>query len=192
MKTKELIKEIKGVFLPPKKTYYFGKTAYGSPYFYPRNFLSTIIAVRKLRLKTEEEKVKIPKSLLDKPGNKFSNYPIYQRTKMTILNIFGTYFLLSIGFPIMVSSNTLGWKDKFNTPRFEFAPSFHIYFFGLQFSIFWNSPDGNNDRYYEMILHWLYYADKDIKKAEETWGWVDFNTKKSTWDNNFLQNQNNS
>jgi hypothetical protein len=37
-----------------------------------------------------------------------------------------------------------------------------------------------------MILHYLYYADKDIKKAEKTWGWIDYDTKLSTWDKKYL------
>ena len=55
MKIKELLKEIKGVFKPPKKKYYFGRLAFGIPYFYPCNFHSTILSVRKLKPRTEEE-----------------------------------------------------------------------------------------------------------------------------------------
>ncbi|MCK9416613.1 hypothetical protein M0Q97_08160 [Candidatus Dojkabacteria bacterium] len=73
-----------------------------------------------------------------------------------------------------------------NSPRYEWQPSFQIYFFKWQFCIFWDSPDGDNDNYYEMILWYLEYSKKDIKKAEETWDWVDSDTKKSTWNNDYL------
>ena len=49
MKLSELLKEIKGVFIPPKKSYYLGKLKHGTPYFYPMGFVSTIIYIRKLK-----------------------------------------------------------------------------------------------------------------------------------------------
>ena len=55
MKLKELKKEIKGVFKPPKKRYYLGKLYYGTPYFYPINFNSTIVKIRKLKLRNDDE-----------------------------------------------------------------------------------------------------------------------------------------
>jgi len=36
-----------------------------------------------------------------------------------------------------------------------------------------------------MIL-WYFNNEKDLKKSEETWGWKDGKTKKSTWDKDFL------
>jgi hypothetical protein len=95
------------------------------------------------------------------------------------------------GIPYYISkwgihSVDLGWKDKFNSPRFECVPSFHICLFGLQFCIWWRSPDGNDDDYYEMILWWLMYCNEDIVKAENTWSWIDCKTNKSTWNRNYL------
>ena len=55
MKLSQLIKETKGVFKPPVKKYYLGKLVYGTPYFWPINFNSTIISFRKLEEKTQEE-----------------------------------------------------------------------------------------------------------------------------------------
>jgi hypothetical protein len=125
MKTKQLLQEIKGVFKPPKKRYYFGKLQHGSPYYTPT-----------------------PKVCMEHVG--------------------------------------LGWKDKYFVPIMEWAPQFHIRFFNLQFVIWWEAPDGNSDLYYEMILWWLNYSNKDIVKAEKTWGWTDYNTKKSTWNKDYL------
>ena len=191
MKFKELNKEIKGVFKPAEMTTYFGKLKHGSPYFYPRNYNPTIISVRKLKLHTdkevEEKNVKYPYNK-NKPGHKFSNYPMVRRKKNWIKKIFGNYYYIALGSPISIKSNTLGWKDKYNSPRFEWMPGFYIYFFGLQYCAWMRAPRigdeeyVNNDKYYEMVLWYLHYSDKDIKKAEETWGWVDSNTKKSTWE----------
>lgn len=41
--------------------------------------------------------------------------------------------------------------------------------------------------YWEQWL-WIYtYCDGDIDKARETWGWIDFETNKSTWNENFIK-----
>jgi len=164
MKIKEL-EEIKGIFKPPKKEYYFGKVRHGTPYMYPRNYCGSIIKIRK-----------------EKPiFNRLNNFKL------------GKYFIF-YGYPIIISKVQLGWKDKFNSPRYEWSPQFHIFMFGLQFAMWWNAPspaghsDYNNDRYYEMILHYLYYSDKDIKKAKDTWGWVEFDSKQSTWNKDYLIN----
>lgn len=152
------IKDIKGVFKPPKKRYYIGKLKYGNPYFYPWNFNYQILTIRKEK-------------------------PKYLRCKH--FNVFG--YSISYGYPIYVTCNGLGWKDKFNSPRFEWSPTFQIYFFKWQFCIFWNAPDGNNDRYYEMVLWYLYYCDKNIIKSEKNWGWTDYKTGESTWNkSNYL------
>ena len=158
MKFKEL-DEIKGIFKPPKKVYYFGKVRYGTPYMYPRNYCGSIIQIRK-----------------EKPRfNRLNHFKL------------GKYFIF-YGYPIIISKVQLGWKDKFNSPRYEWSPQFHIFMFGLQFTMWWSAPDNDNDRYYEMILHYLYYTDnKDIKKAKETWGWVN-SAKQSTWNKDYLIN----
>lgn len=157
MKIREIIKQTSGVFKKPVRRYYFGKTVYGSPYFYPWNFNSTILTIRKEK-------------------------PKFLRCKY--FKLFG--YEVSYGWPISFKSTGLGWKDKWESPRFEWCPSYMIFFFRWQFCIFWNAPDGKDDKYYEMILRYLKYANKDIKKAEEDWGWVDYDTKKSTWNKDYL------
>jgi hypothetical protein len=109
------------------------------------------------------------------------------RSKNWITKIFGNYYWIQIGYPIMFHQVHLGWKWKYEDVRFEWSPSIQLYFFKWQFVILWNAPDGDNDLYYEMILHWLYKADKDIDKAKETWGWIDVQTKKSTWNDDYLE-----
>jgi hypothetical protein len=159
MTRKKLFKDIKNVFKLPKKEYYFGKLWYGSPYFYPWNFNGQILTIKKHR-----------SEFLRCKYFKLFDYEI------------------SYGTPIYITWYNLGWKRKYNTPRYEWQPTFQIYFFKWQFCIFWNAPDGNNDAYYEMIIWYLYYSDKDIKKAEKTWCWTD--GEKSTWNNNYLHSNN--
>lgn len=192
MKIKELLKEIKNVFRPPIKKFYVGKIKHYTPYFLPWNFHSTIISIRKLKLRTDEESQNELKKWI-RPSEyqitkaKFSNTPMVQRNKHWIWKIFGNYYWFELGWPIIISTTELGWKYKFDSVRFEWSPRFQIYFFKWQFCIFWKAPDGNDAKYYEMILHWIHTPNKDIDVARDTWNWVDYKTKKSTWNDDYLE-----
>ncbi len=150
------LKEIKGVFVLPKKKYYLGKIIFGTPYLTPRKFNKNFISIKKLK-------------------------PKYDRNPN--FDLFGYH--ISYGFPIYYTKGKLGWKDKFNSPRFEWCPSFYLFFFKWQLVISLHAPDYNDDKYYEMILWYLEYCDKDIKKAKETWGWIDSDGK-STWEDKYM------
>ena len=187
MKITKLLKEIKGVFVPPKKNYYFGRVLHGAPYFYPINFNKTILSIRKLKLRNKEEFEKLSKERYwSKEQNKFSNLPMVRRTKDWIVKIFNNYYFIAIGWPIVIKNTELGWKWKWDDIRHEYSPSFQIYFFKWQFCIFWNAPDGKDTTYYEMILNYLKKYDRDIEKTRSNWGWVNYATKKSTWNDDYL------
>ena len=82
MKLKELKKEIKGVFKQPKRKYYFGKIKFGTPYFLPINYLSSIIYIKKLKLKPQVDKID------KKNSNYLKNYsklPLVRRNKFWII-----------------------------------------------------------------------------------------------------------
>lgn len=186
-------KEIKrSPFKLPNWKQYIGKLQYGTPYFWPRNFCATIISVRKLKKRSEEEYRKMIEQRMPyiseayKKQIRYFNLPIAQRTKNWIINLFGHEYYIELGSPISINSSELGWKDKYNTPRFEWAPSFKIFFFKWQYCI-WLSSDSSRDAYWEMFLWYLYYADKDIEKAAKTWPWVNTEIKESTWDKNLLK-----
>jgi hypothetical protein len=154
----KLDKKMWDVFVHPKKIYYLGKLIYGTPYFYPWNFNSTILTVRK-------------------------NRPKFLRCKY--FKLFG--YEISYGWPIYIYWHGLGWKDKFNSPRFEWNPSFYVFIFRWQFVIKWCAPDGDNDKYFEMILWYHDYCNDNIVQAEKTWPWVaDIKNNKSTWNKNYL------
>lgn len=94
-------------------------------------------------------------------------------------------------FPIHISSTDICWKDKYNSPRYEF-PGYFIIFFGRnyrthwQFSIVPHAPEiyccndctikDHDENYWESILWYLYYADEynpetkkhNLLKARET------------------------
>ena len=178
MKINQLKKAIAGVFIAPKRKLYFGKIMYGTPYFLPMNYIPTIFNIIKLN------EVDNTTTILSK---RFSNFPYISRSTYRIRRIFGNYYYIAIGTPITIKNIHFEWKDKFGTPRFEWAPMFQIYFFKWQFCISYNAPgDSNDDKYYEMIVWYLYYSQKDIDIARQTWGWIDSTTKKSSWDESFL------
>lgn len=186
----KLFKEIKGVFVQPKRKYYLGKIAYGTPYFNPLGFVPTIIKCRKLKLKSPEQLAEY-KERYSHAGTKnnnymFTNMPIVHRAKEWTFEFFGSWYWLQIGCPVYIYWHDLGWKWKYDSVRFEWCPAFYIFFFNLQFCIWWTAPDSDNDKYYEMILWYLKSAGKDIIKAEKTWGWVDYKTKVSTWNKNYI------
>ncbi|MDA3854970.1 MAG: hypothetical protein PF569_01830 [Candidatus Woesearchaeota archaeon] len=190
MKIKDLLKEIKGVFKAPIKQYYLGKIIFGTPYFYPLNFCTTIISIRKLKLRSSEDSkrfIGMYSYLKNDKQTKFSNIPMVRRAKNSIIKIFNNYYFVTIGWPIKIDSTVLGWKEKYDSFVFEWVPSFCVFFFKWQFCIHWTAPVDRDDYlYYEMILQWLFKCNKDIKKAEETWGWVDYETRQSTWNKKYL------
>lgn len=185
MNIKDIKRNIKGVFKFPTKKYYFGKLRYGAPYFYPRNFSSSIIRIKKVTKRSEEEISKL-NDWAKTSKSCIYNLPMVLRSKFWIIKLFNRYYWIEIGSPIKIVKYGLGWKDKFGTPRFEWTPSFQILFFNWQFCIHWTSPDDDNDLYYEMILWYINYANKDINEAEKTWDWVNYETKESTWNKEYL------
>lgn len=188
----EIIKQIKGVFKLPVRKYYIGKQIYGSPYFNPRNFSPSIIKIKKVTKKSDEEISKLS-DWAKKSKTNLYNLPMVLRSKFWVVKLFGSYYWIEIGYPIKIANFGLGWKDKYETPRFEWCPSFQIWFFIWQFCIHWDAPkiesEKSNDTYWEMILWYLKYSDKDINKARDTWGWINYDTKLSTWNDQYLDLQ---
>lgn len=161
------------------------------------NYIGSIIQVRKLKHRPQDQIEAMNfryTHLQNRPANLYSNYPMVRRANNKIIKVFGNHFYITWGWPISIHFVELGWKTKFDSVRFEWCPQFSIFFFGFQFCIHWTAPiiDGkeypDNDKYYEMILSYLNYYNKDIVKTEKNWGWVDGKTKKSTWNKNYLVN----
>lgn len=181
----KILKEIKkSPFKQPNKNTYLGKIRYGVPYFYPSGFNPNIITIKKLELTPKEDLDNMRNDFIRR-AKRFKNQPKSKGGFEKTFKLFGDYFWINIGSPIKIKSTELGWKDKFNSPRFEFEPTFNIFFFFWQYRISYSVD--NADKYWEMYLWWKYYSDEDIVKAEKTWQWFDSETKKSTWDKNMLK-----
>lgn len=104
---------------------------------------------------------------------------------------------------IQIMFKDIGWKDKYDTPRFEHYPYIWIHIYKWNFVWYWDfsksfklaNPKEYIDEYWEQALWYLYYyntysqglLDKpDIEKAKESWPWEDYKTKKSSWNDKFL------
>lgn len=178
-----ILKEIKkSPFNLPNKKTYFGRIKYGVPYFYPRGFNPNVITIKKLELTPKEDLDGMRNDFIRR-AKRFKNQPKSMGGFEKTFKLFGNYFWINIGSPICIKSTELGWKDKFNSPRFEFEPTFNIFFFAWQYRIAYGVDDA--DKYWEMYLWWKYYSDEDIVKAEKTWPWR--SEGKSTWDRSMLK-----
>lgn len=100
-------------------------------------------------------------------------------------------FMFNVHYGKLLSINIqdVKWKDKYNTPRHEENPLisirlFNKYFFNWEWKV--NSSLGEDIEYWEQAIWYLYYCDKNIDKAKQTWPWKHFETNISTWNDKFL------
>lgn len=93
--------------------------------------------------------------------------------------------------PIQIMVSDVGWKDKYRTPRFEYAPYIWIHLFGFNLIWYWSvhpHQQSFEDDYWEQLLWYLYYqSSPSIKDAKRTWPWQDCDTKKSSWKDEFIK-----
>ena len=72
------------------------------------------------------------------------------------------------------------WKDKYDSPRCELEPYYRFEWLWWGF----RAQQGDDDGWEQWL--WVHkYHDGDVEKAKETWGWIDYNTKKSTWNDEY-------
>jgi hypothetical protein len=80
-----------------------------------------------------------------------------------------------VWIPYFIKQELL-WKDKFHDPRCEREPYFRFEW------LFWGIYGvWGDDQYWEQWLWVNKYYDGNYQKAKESWGWVDSDTKQSTW-----------
>lgn len=98
----------------------------------------------------------------------------------------GTPYFVPKGF-FSFKIHSLWWKDKFNSPRFEFLPMVSICLGPYQWVMKWSNPidDGYEDDYWEQFLWYWKYCDEDYVRAERTWPWS--SNGKSSWKNKYIK-----
>ena len=143
-----------------------------------------------------------PKKTINKLKGVFKPLKFYFRF---IKDIYAPYPILWVSEPsyIQIMFKDVGWKDKYDTPRFEYHPYIWIHIYKWNFVWSWDfsksfrlaNPKEYIDEYWEQALWYLYYyntysqglLDKpNIEKARENWPWQACETKESSWNNKFL------
>ncbi len=94
-------------------------------------------------------------------------------------------------------SSDVSWKDKYNTPRYEFPPTKYISLFGglIWFGYVLESPykaeDKCSDDYWEQLIWTAIWANGDVDEARQTWPWTTISSlpdkEESTWDEKYLK-----
>jgi len=160
MKNFAYLKTFFSPFKRPKLQFYLGKTAMGTPYFYPRRWVKATPEMAHKEALREINSVKKFNERNAKNGSA-QTVPDYETAYARAMQC--TYPVdKRIGFDFV----ELGWKTKWSATdfRFEWAPRWSFVCFGYQFAVTVVAPE--QDHYWEC---WLYYelcTDKS-KSAKE-------------------------
>jgi len=137
-----------------------------------------------------------PKKTMNKLKGVFKPLKLYFRFTV---DEWAPYPVLWVSKPsyIQIMFEDVGWKDKYDTPRFEHHPYIWIHVYKWNFVWYWDLSlyeQSYIDEYWEQALWYLYYYktisqgirnEPDIKFAKESWPWQDMNGN-STWTDKFL------
>lgn len=153
----DFLRVLNSPFKTPRLKFYLGKLAYGTPYFFPRRWVKLS---KQDAVDSANEKFDRLVKRSEVTGNKPPTQKIWKefydsalRSKKAVDK--------KIGFDLV----GLGYKYKWDLPRFEWGPMFSFVFFKWQFCIFVSVPEP--DAYWEA---WVYYdkeTDHDLLSKEE-------------------------
>jgi hypothetical protein len=158
MKKLTFLKVFNSPFKKPKLKWYFGKTAIGVPYFYPRKWVK---GTPKLAHKATLNHIAREESYNRMNPNSTRTIKPYDEIYQEKLR-YNYAIPRKIGFDFV----DLGWKTKWSETdyRFEWSPIFSFVFFGYQIAVTIVAPEQHH--YWEA---WLYYernTDKTKSKKE--------------------------
>lgn len=141
-----------------KPRLYVGKTAIGTPYFYPRRWVK---ATPELASQAAMEDIKRFEKWNQRVTDSKRTIPAYcelYKEKLRCLYPKDK----QLGFDFV----GLGWKTKWSAEdiRFEWSPIWSFVFFGYQIAVIWDAPE--QDHYWECWLYYELYTDKTKSKAE--------------------------
>ena len=160
MKDFSYLKTYMSPFKRLKLKFYLGKTAIGTPYFYPRKWVK---ATPELARKEALREIKRVEDFNERNKNNGHSMPIREFDKIYAEKMRYSFPVdKKIGFDFV----ELGWKTKWSATdiRFEWAPIWSFVFFGYQIAIIWNAPE--QDHYWECWLYYELHTDKNKSKAE--------------------------
>lgn len=153
MKKFEYLNILNSPFKPFRLKFYLGKIKFGTPIFFPRRWVPV----------TKEE--------AKKEANKRFDRLLERTDKEPKLSIWKGFYETSLKSKKAVPKKfgfdfvSLGYKYKWDEPRFEWSPMFSFVFWEWQFVINVSAPC-ESDHYWES---WIYYhneTDKNLSKRE--------------------------
>lgn len=157
MKKLTFIKALWSPFKPFKLKWYVGKTAVGTPYFFPRKWVKA----------TPEMAHKAVLEYIQREENYNKLNPNYARKIRPYDKVYQEKLRCQFAVPKKIGFDfvSLGWKTKWTSTdyRFEWAPRISFVFFGYQIAATVVTVD--SDVYWEA---WLYYEnDTDKTKSKK-------------------------
>jgi hypothetical protein len=96
---------------------------------------------------------------------------------------------------IQIMSYDVQWKDKYDTPRYEYPPAIWIHLFKWNFIWYWTIE--HDEQYWEQALWYLYYSGTitqelgkvpNIEIARKNWPWIGMDGN-STWEDKYLKDE---
>lgn len=147
-------------FKRPKLKFYLGKTAMGTPYFYPRRWVKATPTLAREAALQEIKRVEDFNTRNAKNGSS-QTVPDYDTAYARAMRCtypkdkrFGIDFV------------ELGWKTKWSETdiRFEWAPRWSIVCFGYQFVVTFCAPEEMH--YWECWLYYELHTDKSKSRQE--------------------------
>lgn len=96
---------------------------------------------------------------------------------------------------IQIMSYDIQWKDKYDTPRYEYPPAVWIHLFKWNFIWYWTIE--GQEQYWEQALWYLYYSGTitqelnkvpNIEIARKNWPWIGMDGN-STWEDKYLKDE---
>ena len=146
MKIPIYLKTYNSPFKPLQLRWYFGKIAQGVPYFLPRKWVKYTKEDCNREACIAIVKNKVIKKTVEEWEKYFENY--------------SKAIPIKFGF----SSCGLGWKTKYDSYRFEYAPRWSFVAFGYQLCLTFYVE--NEDHYWESFLAYHYETYKSLSWQE--------------------------
>ena len=160
MKNFSYLKTFMSPFKRPKLKFYLGKTAMGTPYFYPRRWVKATPALAREAALQEIKRVEDFNTRNAKNGSS-QTVPDYDTAYARAMRC--TY---PKDKRIGIDFVELGWKTKWSETdiRFEWAPRWSFVCFGYQFVVTFCAPEEMH--YWECWLYYELHTDKSKSRRE--------------------------
>lgn len=148
---------LRSPFVLPRLSIYIGKKIKGVPYFLPRKQVYVTFDEARQKAMEVTQKIATARGLGTQESKLLYNSLIGQYRRTT------KYVDLKVG----TNSCSLGWKDKWGSPRFEWAPMWSFVFFNFQIHLTIKPPTNDPllwDCYWEAFIYYFLYAKGDTVK----------------------------